>query len=297
MVISKKKGWALVPITKIRGNLLLTVAVLFVMLRLVPCCYAQEQQAVGAPEAPASGETVEPASETRDLPTVNMNTSFYSQYIWRGYELSQDSLVIFPSVTVSYKGFSLNIWGDIDTDYAGRPDGLQLWEKDYLAWYSNSWKKLNYTVGYIYYETMPAHNQEVWLTFGLDTLLNPTVSVYREIQLSGEGWYCNVAVSHSIAVPKDRVCWEYDWSFDVGGWVGYINQDDFTSADIDYSAWHDGNVWAGLTIPLSDVCSITPKIQYSFPLSNEGKENIKASSFDGNDSQFVYGGLIFDYNF
>lgn len=280
-------------ISRCRVKFPLILAVFVLSLSLVSFCYAQEtEQPVSPPE-----ETTQPAEEaTAERPTVNVNVSFYSQYIWRGYELSHNSFVMFPTVTVGYKGFYLNWWGDIDTDYAGRPDGLQCWEQDYLLWYTNSWKKLNYTIGYIYYHTMPAHTQEIWVALGLAIPLNPTFSAWRDIEHT-ESMYYNLALSHSFPIPKDRVCWKYDLSLDVGGWVGYYDQDEYWGATNDYSAWHDGNVWAGLKVPLSDVCSITPKIQYSFPLSDKANDNIKGLSFDGNDSQFVYGGLILDYNF
>ena len=259
-------------------------ALLFVFAFLwAPFCYGQESE---------QAET-KPAV---DRPAVNINTSFYSHYIWRGYELSHDSFVMFPSVTVSYKGFSVNWWGDIDTDYAEKPDGLQCMEQDYSAWYSNAWKKLNYTLGYIYYNTKAVDTQEVWASLGLSMFLNPTLSVYRDIEL-GESWYYNFALLHSFPISKDCVGWKHDLSFDVGGWVSYYWLHNYTKDDVNYSAWHDGNVWAGFKIPLSEACSITPKIQYSFPLSYKARANLKGASFDGDDADFVYGGLVFDYNF
>jgi len=265
----------------------LTLVMMFIMIFLLtPFCYAQESEQAEA-------------KATVDRPALNINTSFYSQYIWRGFELSHDSFVMFPSVTLSYKGFSLNWWSDIDTDYAGEPGGLQCWEQDYLAWYSNSWKKLNYTLGYIHYNTKNAAHydtQEIWVALGRSTFLNPTFSVWYDIEDSGS-WYYNLAVSHSFPISKECVGWKHGLSFDVGGWVSYYWQKDYMKEEIHYSAWHDGNVWAGLKIPLTDVCSITPKMQYSFPLSHIADENIQAVSFDGSDSQFVYGGLILDYNF
>ena len=61
--------------------------------------------------------------DKEERPTCNLSWTFYSKYVWRGYELSKDSLVMFPSITVSYKGFSMNMWGDLDTAYKGNPGG------------------------------------------------------------------------------------------------------------------------------------------------------------------------------
>jgi hypothetical protein len=65
----------------------------------------------------------------------------------------------------------------------------------------------------------------------------------------------------------------------------------------DFSALHDGNLWTGLTIPLSRYFSVAPKIQYSFPLSSDSDDRIKANSFNGNDAHFLYGGIICDLKF
>ena len=52
-----------------------------------------------------------------------------------------------------------------------------------------------------------------------------------------------------------------------------------------------------LTIPVNSYFSIIPKIQYSFPLSSTARKRIEANSFNGQDSNFLYGGLIFDLKF
>jgi hypothetical protein len=291
---------------KIGGILYVFIAMFVLGVALVPFCYAQGEAQGGTKEVeqPTTppGETAQQAAATPaapDRPTVNINTSFYSKYVWRGYELSKDSFVMFPQVTVSYKGFSLRWWGDADTHYYGSPDGTQMWEQDYIAFYTNTYKMLNYTLGYIYYhtKTKPEGNtQEVWVSLGLTNWFNPTLSVWRDIA-RGESWYYNFAVSHSFPIPKDRFGLCRDWSFDIGTWVSYYYQHDYTRFDTNYSTWHDGNVWFNVKVPLSDVCSIAPTFQYSYPLTDHSRSNISNSSFEGDKADYVYGGLIFDYNF
>ncbi len=43
--------------------------------------------------------------------------------------------------------------------------------------------------------------------------------------------------------------------------------------------------------------SVTPKLQWSFPLSSQAAENIAAASFNGRHNTFVYGGMIFERKF
>ncbi|MCJ7602617.1 MAG: hypothetical protein MUO63_14100, partial [Desulfobulbaceae bacterium] len=49
-------------------------------------------------------------------PTADLSVSALSKYVWRGFELSKDSIVLQPSMTVGYKGFGFNLWGNLDTD-------------------------------------------------------------------------------------------------------------------------------------------------------------------------------------
>jgi hypothetical protein len=223
-----------------------------------------------------------------------LNTSFYSQYIWRGYELSKNSLVIFPQATIGYKGFAFTTWVDFDTRFYGSSDKrTNLQETDLILSYSNRIKpaKLDWTLGWIYYHTdgsnaqSPTRNQEAFGTLSWDVFLRPTLSVYSEIQ-TGSAWYVNFSLSHAVKVYKD-------WSLGVGGSVGYR----YSQAENNYSAMHDGNLWTSLTIPLTTYWSVTPKIQYSFPLSTAAKDNIMAASFTGGSYQFLYGGLIFERRF
>ena len=242
-------------------------------------------RAEDAPSAPPAGMKLIP----EDL-TANFNLSLYSQYIWRGYALSKDSFVMFPTLTVGYKGFAINIWTDLDTSFAGDNNKFKLQETDVTVSYSNSIApiKLNYTLGWILYNYQPSKNQEIFLTLGLDTILKPTLSVYQEIEL-GEAWYFNLGLAHSFAVYKD-------WSLDLAATASFYNNKSYG----DFSDFHDGSISAGLKIPLNKHLSIKPNLQYSFPLSSAASRDIKALSltnrgFSGDGhTHFVYGGLIFD---
>ena len=62
------------------------------------------------PAAPVPGRR---RRKTSPLPVLGVD--ILSQYIWRGFALSRQSAVLQPSLTVGYKGFSVNIWGNFDT--------------------------------------------------------------------------------------------------------------------------------------------------------------------------------------
>ena len=270
---------------RISSKVSVSIALFFLGIIWGTVSYSQDTE----PEKPAGRVIPEEL-------TANLNISFYSQYVWRGLELSKDSLVIFPSATIGYKGFACNIWVDLDTDFNNPPPGSSseatLQETDLTLTYNNQINplKLDYTFGWIYYDTdgfygdSPTTNQELFLTLALDFPLKPTMSVYSEIE-TGTAWYTSLGVSHSFQAYRD-------WSLDVGGWVSYLYNE-----EEDFSDLHDGNLWIGLAIPLNSYCSVTPKLQYSFPLSSDSDDRIKANSFNGNDAQFLYGGIVVDLNF
>ena len=268
----------------------------FVLMMFVGSFSYAQDAVPGTPNEQATQE--KPATKTLPVGlTANLNTTFYSKYVWRGLELSKDSLVIFPSLTIGYKGFALNVWVDLDTNFDNPPPGekskANLQETDLTLTYTNKIKplKMHYTLGWIYYDTdgfygdTPTSNQEVFVTLAFDFPLKPALSVYTEIE-TGTAWYVSLALAHSFKIYKD-------WSWDLGGWVSYL----YNQSTEDITAMHDGNIWMGLTIPVNSYFSIIPKIQYSFALSSDARDRIEANSFNGKDSNFLYGGLIVDLKF
>jgi Bacterial protein of unknown function (Gcw_chp) len=234
-----------------------------------------------------------------EKPTASADVGVFSKYVWRGYELSDDSIVIQPSVTVGYRGFSLNLWGNLDTDVDGTlDDDSEFNEIDMTLSYDKSFGPVGLGVGYIYYGLDGIDDaEEIYLSVGLDVLLSPTITVYREIA-DLQGWYFSFGVSHSFSLPKDI-------TLDLAGSVGYYSSEDDGFVEVDrnlnptnnrYSNFHDALVSLGLTIPLGKHMSLSPTFSYSFPLSNKADDLITAGSFS-NDSDFFYGGVTFSMSF
>ena len=232
-----------------------------------------------------------------EKPTVDANLTTYSQYIWRGQELSQDSLVIFPEITVSYKGFGFCLWGDFDTDYAVQDqdgDGIddennnsRWWETDMVLTYSNNFEKLNYTLGWIYYDVDGGDDEEMFVVLGYDTFLSPEISVWKGIEY-GESWYINLALSYTFEFENGH-------SLDLGSNVGWWHH---PGGNHNLRGWHDFNLSAGYNIPINDWCTITPSINYTTTLASQMQDWIETdNSFDGDDHQFVYGGVTLAISF
>jgi uncharacterized protein (TIGR02001 family) len=239
-----------------------------------------------------TGQTIVHAEEA-EKPTASVDVGVFSQYIWRGFELSKDSVVIQPSVTLGYKGVSLNVWGNLDTDNEAY-DGSKYNETDVTLSYSKSVGITTLTGGYIYYALDGINDsQEIFASVGLNTFLSPTITVYREIAHS-PAWYVNVGVSHSMNLTEKI-------SLNLAASAGYYYSDDSDFAEVDnpgskYRELHNGLVSAGLTIPVGDYFSVKPMIAYSFPLSSNAEDYIKATSLS-NDSSFLYGGVTLSMAF
>ncbi|MFH1080745.1 MAG: hypothetical protein V1766_10910 [Pseudomonadota bacterium] len=258
---------------------------------------------------------VTPLWAEEEKPTGDLTTAVLNQYIWRGYELSRNSIVIQPSMTIGYKGFSANILGNldtkpyssIDTSYTGTWN-----ETDLTLSYSKTLGLFNVGGGYIYYSLASLNkdaadrddSQELFATVSLNTLLSPTLTVYKEID-HYRNWYFLLGISHVVELSKMV-------SLKLAASAGYLLSTDaekypkFDSnalATTDkFSNFHDGSVSAGLPIKVTDRITITPTLSYIFPLTGDAKDEMKGLGLKGTaaserDSAFVVGGILASFSF
>ena len=250
------------------------------------------------PLAPGEGTTVAVADqEEKERPTLSADVAFLSQYIWRGYELSKDSLVIQPSITAAYKGFSINLWGNLDTDLYGY-DEAKWNETDMTVSYDTSFGPVGIGVGYIYYALDGLEDtQEFYVSIGGDILLAPTLIVYRDID-ELHGWYFDLGISHSFDLP-------HEITLDLAGSAAYYVSDNDDIVDYDHNlnettsrfkSFQNGLVSLGLTIPFWKYFTAVPMIAYSFPLGNAADNMLKATSLS-NDASHFFGGITLSMAF
>jgi hypothetical protein len=226
------------------------------------------------------------AKAEEQAPANNISGSFstgiYNKYVFRGYEMSDDSLVIQPSLTLNYKNFSVNLWGNIDTSEhptqsftPDRPGKKSFNEIDLTLSYTYTLNKLSITGGYIYYGTKYAdETEEVFLSLSYDIISKPTLTVYRDIS-TYPGTYVNLSFSHSIPV-YDKITADLSKY-----WKTYERSTgDYTGKK--YSALHDGKLQVGLTYPIQKNITLQPTIQYWFPLSSKARRTIDGNSYNPN---------------
>lgn len=273
--------------------------------------------------------TAAPAPASEEKPTGDFTVTAMSQYFWRGYELSRNSVVIQPSMTIGYKGFSVNLWGNLDTKpyFAGTGDTnySNTWnETDLTLSYTKTLGLFNVGGGYIYYalgslnKDTPkrADSQELFATVSLNTLLSPTLTVYKEIDRYKQ-WYFLLGISHTfelnkVASLKLGASASYLLStyadavlFNAGaGYGGYPKFDGNALATNDkFSNFHDGTVTVSLPIKATNAITVTPTVSYIFPLSGDAKDEMKGQGLKGlaspadRDSSFICGGISASFTF
>ena len=226
-----------------------------------------------------------------DKPEADLTVGVYSQYIWRGFELSKDSIVIQPSMTVAYKGLGFNLWGNLDTDmdpaFLGTT-GNKWNETDMTLSYDGSYKMVSYGIGYIYYALdsgwgVAKDPQEIYGTLGLDVMLAPTLSIYRDITSIATTYY-TLGISHSFPLT-DKI------SLDLGAQGSYLDDDKNS-----YSALHDGILSLAMPFTVNDYLSVAAELNWSFALSSDAETLLQTTNPSGDDS-FIYGGLSASFAF
>ena len=197
--------------------------------------------------------------------------------------------MIQPSITAGFKGFALNLWGNLDTNY---DDTGSKWnETDLTFSYGHSFGIVGLEAGYIYYALDGVDDsKEFYLSAGVDVLLAPTLTVYREIA-SYKGWYIDLGLSHSFELP-------HEMSLDLGATFAYYKSDNDNMVDyIDdmspttdrFSGLHDGSLSVGLPIPFYKYFTVTPSIAWAFPLSSSASNEMSALSLDGRSNHLLGG--------
>lgn len=219
--------------------------------------------------------------ENIDLPIeVTADIAFNSKYIWRGFLLDDDA-VMQEGVYVSGYGFTISAWGsfDIDADDTRNSD-----EVDYSVDYTHEFEKLSVSLGHTYYDFPPADtaSKEYYIGVGLKTLLSPSLTWYHdyadEDSGGGNGDYIVLEAGHSLALGQSPI------TLDLSTHIAY-NDELFINGQ-----GGDANLGIGLTIPLTQNCSVSPAINYSIPFDD------LEDSADGNQEEEFYGGLTFAFS-
>lgn len=254
-------------------------------------------------------------AESEDKITGDISVSSFNAFMFRGKELSRNSIVLQPSVTIGYKGLAVNFWGNFDRkpySDSGSELSSTYTETDYTITYSQKVGPLTITPGYIYYGIGSPCNecsdipdsQEGFLSLSLDTILQPTITVYKEFW-NYDQWYFLLGLSQTIELNKYislklSASASYLLSTDANTYPRFDNNSLPTSDK--FENFHDGVVSIAIPISFYKNFSLTPVVSYMFPLSTDARYEMKGRGLEAvlpsdRDSSYLYGGITLSCTF
>lgn len=200
-------------------------------------------------------------SATAEEISVDTTIGFESRYVFRGVEYAETSFQ--PAITLNYSNFYVGAWTNLPI---GDDDNLASSELDLFAGYGTDIAKgVSLDVGVTFYtypdnasgfldlykEDKPGqpgtNTVEPYVGLSFDAPLSPSLYLYRDFML--DTFTLQGAVSHSFPMTEKT-------SFDVGGTLGYVFDDD-TGGDYLY-----GTATAGLSYAFTDKASFSLGARY-----------------------------------
>ena len=232
-----------------------------------------------------------PAARAEDAAGAgSFSAAFASRYVWRGQVLSE-GVVAQPTIGVTLGGFSANLWSNVDLDNAeANDDGIVMNETDLTLSYTMPVGPVSVTGGIVYYDTESTDTQEIFLTCAAKTLLNPSLSLYYDID-DGKGGFAVLAVSQGFPAGP--------FSLTAGASVGFNLSDKAMGLNADgkdFTGLYYGEVSLATSIPLFGKVTIDPRIAYSSALGDDGAEAIESVSVGGRKNIF-YGSIAVSLSF
>ncbi len=218
--------------------------------------------------------------------SASFGVDYMSQYVWRGTQLSDDSFVLQPSVEGTYGPITVNLWANYDTETQINT------ETDLTVSYSRAIDKVSIDVGYIYYSLAGAgidDTQEIYISVGYDTFLSPNVTIYTDIEQDTGGTFAVASIGHDLEVADGIVV-------SLGASASANFENEFAlgtdSTGNAFTALYNGEVSASVpfALPFDENIVVTPMVAYSFALSDDAEDALKAIDADG-DSSVIYGGI------
>lgn len=217
-----------------------------------------------------------------------LTSDFYSKYIWRGQQVNDDP-VSQTSISVSYKGLTASIWGNLDlTDYGGNSGEFTEWDStlDYSGTIGDQ-GKIGYSLGFINYHfpSIVGDTTEFYWGFNFDVPLSPYITVYHDIG-NIKGTYVNVGISHSIekiARLTENIPIGLDFSLSAG-WADSKYNNGYWG--VDKSGINDLLMTVGFPIDLGNGWTVTPNLNYSTIISSSLRDS---SNLNGVSDSFYSG--------
>jgi len=145
----------------------------------------------------------------------------FSKYVWRGIVVNPET-VLQPDLNVSFLGFGLDIWANMDLTDQYEMSG-EFNEVDYTLYYELPLPLVDLGAGFIYYDfpnTEYNSTTEFYISAAVNVILSPSLAVYQDIdQIKGAYW--EAGISHGLELSPGL---SLDLGANLGlGSKGYMN--------------------------------------------------------------------------
>lgn len=239
--------------------------------------------------AAGSARAAEPAAAPSEL-QVSVEVSAFDKYVSRGCNLSDDP-VLQPMVSATWKGLKAWAWGNMElADESDNADSFT--ELDFGLEYSRTLGIVKLAGGVIHYRypnTDTEKTTELYASLGLDVPLNPTVTIFRDVD-SIDGTYSTFALKHVVEglwKPSDKASVDLELGASVGYGSAANNAACFGD---DNDGFADATFSAKLPVKLGTKWVVAPSAWYSTVLDSTAR---RASAKDDN----FYTGLTVTFTF
>ena len=208
----------------------------------------------------------------------------YDKYLWRGFDLSGSEPVAQGGVDLTSGKYTLSYWTNIQlsSDSGEGYKSGEATENDLIIDYSRDITDLvSISVGNIYYmlDSLDDTN-ELYLSVGLSTILEPSLTVYYDWDEAQEnGLYYTASIGHSFDLMENL-------SMSLGALVGYNEESDYAVGD--YSDWHNYELSASAEYAITDQLSVSPSFLYSSGISDDAKTAIDTEMVGGLTATFTF---------
>ena len=273
-------------------------------LRMGAMVVAALLAAGGRAQEPASGaEPAATANEEGTAVSASVDLAVLTGYLWRGM-LINDEPVFQPSLTLDYRGFSLNVWANYDFNDSDEAPAFT--EVDYSASYSFEFGRFAASLGYSLYD-YPNSYEEVEDEDGTLSrhAVDSTHQVFGYIEIPGLDVVPSVTVEYGFGreetlyasfglLREQPIAETLTAEVSAGlGWGSRAYHRDQLEAD--RSALSDATLGVGLVWTPVDPLAVAASLAYSYFVSETISDAAAACGYDAPDA--LVGGLTLSYAF
>lgn len=256
-----------------------------------------------AQEPAAEAVTATEADDAESAWSATVDLAVLTGYLWRGM-LINDEPVFQPSLTLDYRGFSLNVWATYDFNDSDEAPAFT--EVDYSASYSFEFGRFAASLGYSLYD-YPNSYEEVEDEDGTLSrhAVDSTHQVFGYIEIPGLDVVPSVTVEYgfgreetlyaSFGLLREQPIAE-TLTAEVSAGLGWGNRGcNRYQVEADRSALSDATFGVSLVWAPVDPLAVSASLAYSYFVSDSIADAAEACGYDAPDA--LAGGLTLSYAF